>query len=608
VAGRWVLRLAVWSAFVAGAATMLAHLHGAVVDDALITYRYAHNLDAGHGWAYNPGLHTANAATSPLYTCVLAVVSLAVGGVARGANVVFVLSVAASAILLVELAGRAGGWLSGVAAGVLVVTSPWLMLTRGLETPMFLALSLAAVYAFVRGRDLLTGVLLAALVLTRGDGAVLAALLVVAAGMRGRAIPWRMVSGLALVGVPWLVVAPLLIGGLLPDTLGAKTAQGASGLWGTGLLFVHGPREIAHVFRIETWVEICAVLAVLGACRVLLSRRLLGVTWPLLASAGLLFVAYGFVIRPPVYHWYYGPQLLGLLVLGGAAVGWLLDRGWRAPRPLNLAGAAAGGVALVAAAVVGFNQTVQGFGPHDYVTASAWLRTSTPPTARVAATEIGILGWLGDRPMVDYLGLLSTQSVAELRHGDITSWLAREQPDYWVVHTPVWTLEGASAQPWFNVAYQPVWTAEGLVAYRRVMPVADAQRLTADRLLPQVDQLLRTRNLGRPSTDQSSDALAAVLSVYARRPDLQSTFSSGGTIDLPALLAWAAGPGSSVDIAAPGLSPHLPAYAGLTQELRARNAALPPALATLSAPRLATVAAAGTGGAPPRTRAGSPAR
>ncbi|HEV7467766.1 MAG TPA: hypothetical protein VGP96_15810 [Candidatus Dormibacteraeota bacterium] len=594
-----MLRLAMGGVFAAAAAAMLAHLQGAVVDDALITYRYASNLDAGHGWAYNPGAHTANAATSPLYTAVLAAVSLAAGGVARGANLLFIASVAASATLLMELAGRAGQWLTGVAAGVLAVTSPWLMLTRGLETPMFLALSLAAVYTFVLRRDLLTGVLLGALVLTRGDGAVLAAVLVVAAALRGRSVPWRMLAGVALVGVPWLVVAPLLIGGLLPDTLGAKAAQGASGFWGTGLLYVQGPQVIAHAFRIETWVEICAALAALGACRVLLSPRLFGVLWPLLVSAGLLFVAYGFVIRPPVYHWYYGPQLLGALVLGGAAVGWLLDRGWQAPRPLNLAGAAAGGAALVAAATVGFNQTVQGFGPHDYITASAWLRSSTPPAARVAATEIGILGWLGDRAMVDYLGLLSTQSVAELRRGDIVSWLAREQPDYWLVHTPVWPLEAASSQPWFNVAYQPVWTAEGLVAYRRVMPIADAQRLTAVRLRPQVEQLLRGQSHGGPVTAASGDALVAVLGVYARRPDLQASFSSGGTVDLPALLAWAAGPGSTVDIAAPGLSPHSPAYAALRAQLTAPT--------RLSPSLLATVAGTGTGDAQSRTPAGSPA-
>lgn len=592
-----LLRLAMGGVFVAAATAMLAHLHGAVVDDALITYRYANNLDAGRGWAYNPGTHTANAATSPLYTALLALVSLAAGGVTRGANLVFVASVAASAVLLVELAGRAGQWLTGVAAGVLVVTSPWLMLTRGLETPMFLALSLAAVYTFVLRRDLLTGVLLGALVLTRGDGAVLAAVLIVAAGVRGRAVPWRMVAGAALVGVPWLVVAPLLIGGLLPDTLGAKAAQGASGLWGTGLLYVRGPQVIAQAFRIESWVEICAVLAVLGACRVLVSRGLLAVVWPLLLSAGILFLAYGFVIRPPVYHWYYGPQVLGALLLGGALPGWLLDRGWRAPRPLNLAGAAAAGAAVVAVATVGVNQTVQGFGPHGYITASTWLRSSTPPAARVAATEIGILGWLGDRAMVDYLGLLSTQSVAELRRGDIVSWLAREQPDYWLVHSPVWPMEAASSQPWFTVAYQPEWTAEGLVAYRRVMPIPDARRLTAERLRPQVDQLLRAQSHGGPVTAASDDALVAVLGVYARRPDLQATFSSGSTVDLPALLAWAAGPGSTVDIAAPGLSPHAPVYAALREQLTAP--------ARLSPSLLAAVAGAGAGGMQSRTPAGS---
>jgi hypothetical protein len=62
-----------------------------------------------------------------------------------------------------------------------------------------------------------------------------------------------------------------------------------------------------------------------------------------------------------------------------------------------------------------------------------WARENTPPSARIAAPEIGALGYYCDRPLVDLGGLVLRPSELELlRAGGVVALLRRTRPDYWV--------------------------------------------------------------------------------------------------------------------------------------------------------------------------------
>ena len=51
---------------------------------------------------------------------------------------------------------------------------------------------------------------------------------------------------------------------------------------------------------------------------------------------------------------------------------------------------------------------------------------------------------------------LDNRDVPALKRRDLTSWLARDRPDYWIVHGPTWPFERAMATPEFKDHYRQV--------------------------------------------------------------------------------------------------------------------------------------------------------
>lgn len=553
------------------AALAVAHTSGAIPDDALITYRYAQNLLDGHGWVYNLHRPTTDAATAPLYTVLLVVGGFVVGSVTRAASVLFVLTTAGAGYLGFALLRRHGMSVGGVVAACLLIVNPWLLATRGMESSLFVSLLLLAALLLSMQRLVGAGAVLAVATFVRGDGAVVLAVAFVFLLVRLRRVPWRFVLGAAGAAVPWVVFATVVIGSPIPDTLGAKAAQGRSGLWGTGYVFVHGLSAIPQAFHFSGWAVALLVVGALGVPLVFVDRGLRGSAGPLVVGALLIFGVYGFVIKTPNYHWYYGPQVAAMALCGGVSTGfvvrWLgrVGGAGRGDVAQPSAGGGAGGgertpatrvsapwaagvaLALVAAVVVGglgWRQTNRDAGLRHYEAVARWLKAHTPAGSSVAATEIGAVGWYSDRDMVDYLGLLSKASVDEVSHGDLISWLAREQPDYWIVHQPAWYFEPAVAEPWFALDYQPVWTDGTLAVWHRVRSVAQARSLESSVVEPAANELAARLSVSGSDT-ASHRALASLVALYATTPSLQSAYTHGGRLDVQGILAWAGGSGPS---------------------------------------------------------------
>ncbi|MCA1710250.1 MAG: hypothetical protein LC789_00870 [Actinobacteria bacterium] len=517
------------------AALLTRRLHGAVADDAFITYRYARNLAGGHGWRYDLYRTTANGATAPLYTAVLGLGAAIFGGVPRVASAIYVLTLAGTGVVLFDLLRRRGAPIAGVAIAALIVTSPWLASVRGMETVPFLFLAALTVWAYDRRLPFTTGMLLTALVLVRGDGVVLAAILTGAEAWRLRRVPLRLLVGALALAVPWAMFSLVVIGGLIPETLAAKVAQGRSGYWGTGLLFWHGLFSLPGAFGFSGWIRTLVPAAGLGVAALALVP-LLRVLVPLVASGAALFAMYAFVVRPPVYHWYYGPLVLALLVLAGAGCGHLAAEGLRRGDVLRLAVGAGLPLLLV---VQGLQQAAHpepGLNPQAYVRLAAWIDANVPEEATVAASEIGMIGYFGNRDMIDYLGLLSEEAVVDLRHHDLAAWLLREYPDYWLVHVPVWGFEyPAITEPWFTSAYEPVWREPGYALYRRTQAL-DGAIADAGALRTAADRALAFAGIRDKAT---SDAVVSLLGVLDHRPDLQSRYKRGDEVNLSGLVTWA---------------------------------------------------------------------
>jgi hypothetical protein len=217
---------------------------------------------------------------------------------------------------------------------------------------------------------------------------------------------------------------------------------------------------------------------------------------------------------------------------------------------------AAGGLAVVAVALVLASSSVAVGYPYDgYDRLSDWLRTTTEPGTRVAASEIGVVGWRSGREVVDYLGLLTDVSAGEVSRNDYASWLEREQPDLVVTHLPPFAVEVPAVQlPWFAAAYAPVGeirtgpSASRVRVYERRRDVDEA-KASDDLLLVTPYLEAGFEQAGIELDDADRAALNRVLQRYLGDPARQLQLESDDGVDLGALLDGAAADGDPAVVA-----------------------------------------------------------
>ena len=554
----WALRVSLYAILAFITLLEVHRIHGFFADDAFITFRYARNLALGRGWVYNLG-HPSSGATSPLYVVVLAVMYLVHPAMRDNATLIFSVGACIGSILTMESLWYMRLYVAGSVAALFLVANPWFALMRGMESGLFVLFAACAVYCYVRDWQWPSGLALALLTLTRGEGALLAVGCGVMWMATHRKFPTEMVVAGLVPLLIWAVYAFLTLHHILPDTLTAKVDQGASGYWGRGLIFFKGFVSLPKIQSDRAWAVSLLAAVIVGCGAFVVDRRSARIVLPLSWFAlGFLFM-YGVVWNVPAYHWYYVTPLYVAVILASVGVEHIMDLAWRQRNGVLLSLA----VVLVGSVVgAGIAQTRNHFIYGPYIAAATWLRQHTAPTATVAATEIGVIGWVSHRTMVDYLGLLSPRTGQALREHDLTSWLLWYEPNYWVVHSPPWVFEEASTQPWFSSAFTKVYEARGIVIYRRYAPVSNAIA-TYDRA--------RTLFVGRVSAcvpsmrGKMAAAVNTLVRLYGMRPDLQKAFGKGGRLQLADLFDWAAGPGISVDAQKATLLPYASYYRSLAR-------------------------------------------
>jgi hypothetical protein len=178
------------------------------------------------------------------------------------------------------------------------------------------------------------------------------------------------------------------------------------------------------------------------------------------------------------YYWYYAPLVPGLVCCAAlgvvASIQWLADQPRFSPTVAReLGGLWAAG--LLAAFVMSDWAMIQALDgpvprPEDLVSkvlpeakvgpyeqAGRWLQEHTGANDMVGVTEVGIMGYYAERPMVDFLGLLEPEVAEALARGDLYWALLRTQPEYLALTaiSPLYAYD-LRADPWFQVAYVPV--------------------------------------------------------------------------------------------------------------------------------------------------------
>jgi hypothetical protein len=438
---------------------------GAPLDDAWIHFQFARNLSQGHGFSYNPG-EPQPGSTAPLWTVLLAGVGLFTQDFLRPAIVLsalfLLLTVCLSYGFTIWLTGsRWAGFLAGLGVG-LAGRLLWAGLA-GMETTAFAALSVAAVWGYsVKGLRPSTALLFALASQIRPEGHALFALAllewVIVNGkwlMANRRSAARQLFGVLLVygviALPYTLFSLSITGNPLPNTFYAKV--------GDEQFFS------LRTFRKTLWLHwsdnpVALILAILGLFPTWKRSRLTAlwlVGLPLLTA----------VLVDQVWHHgrYTMPLIPFQMVVAAVGAHWLVKRageqgrkrageqGSRGEKEKSLLRASAP-LLLCFLLVLGAGwqfrhwatmlaQNVNEILEID-VALGEWLAANTPPDALIAVDDIGAIGFLSGRQLVDINGLVSPEMWPALRQPiglardiRLTRLLSASQPDY-VVAFPLW--------------------------------------------------------------------------------------------------------------------------------------------------------------------------
>jgi hypothetical protein len=436
---------------------------GHFFEDALIYARYIENFLNGKGLVYNEGVFY-NGLTSPLFTYLSILVSLVLDDVILSANLISALALV-GIILSVEEAVDHDCPKLFISFGLIcIATCQYTYTLFGMETLLFFWGVLVALRMFKANDDRALLLVLTLLFLVRSEAIFLAGAMVLARFWIGRSLP-----------SPRLFVLPILLlavhyiftyqyyGALLPETAMAKIYQGQSGLFGeVKPLFVTGSFYIIDWYFLDSKLLLAGFIS-LAFIGVFASRRYVG-NAVICGFLSMLLLFYC-VTNIPNYHWYNAPFIFFMFIYSGIGLWWLSTRIFASEK---IAGSiAVGGACLVG--VLFILELELGAPKHDYVEAADWLIENTEGDAEIAMVEIGIIGYLTGKPIVDILGLVNPHNARLIGERDFFGWLEHYSPDYILIHDPAWIHEVGTGRAISEGTYVKVndFQMNGLGLFRR---------------------------------------------------------------------------------------------------------------------------------------------
>jgi arabinofuranosyltransferase len=473
-----VLALAVPLAVLLTSERRIAGATGFPLDDSWIHLQFARNLAEGAGFSFNPGVPVAGS-TAPLWTLLLgAAFALA------GPSIVIVKAIGVAVTLAAALITRqaalawgASGPAALAAALAVLWTGPlaWGSLS-GMEVPLAAMLVAAALWAHARGRLFLTALFAALAPLARPESIVLLPLLAVSRPPTARRLG-------AFVGVAVLVLAPAVafslatVGAPVPATAAAKIEGGLLG-WLAGVhepltrLFVTRPLQFAREWIAWLWTTHVLMPIALAPGVIVVWRRI----GPALGLPALALIAHPVAMAllapyrgPAFQEGRYSAHLLPLaFVVLAAALGptWTRRRGVVAAVWLALA------LASLVPAATRYGWAVQNINAMQ-VRLGYWVAANVPRHGRVALNDIGAIGYISRRRVIDLMGLVTPEIIPYRREGEsgVLRFVGEQCPDYVIVF-PAWfpdmTARRYLLEPIFRVRLErnEVAGADEMVVYR----------------------------------------------------------------------------------------------------------------------------------------------
>jgi hypothetical protein len=471
--------LLVMAVFLAFELRLTGMLNGVPLDDSWIHYRFAQNLQNGEGFSFNPGRPTPGS-TAPLWVIVLSILG---GGFLIPSKILGILAYLACGALVYLLAfrvtaSRASALLAGLGtlfAGRLAWIAP-----SGMETTAFTAFSLLVLVSWGssrRGRiSPWTSLAFGLACLLRPEGYLLVLLSVLdrLLHLRGTAREgiaerlgqvFRHLTIAGLVVVPYVFFSWATAGHILPNTFYAKSA-----IWGcqSGIRYF---QWIGSLFLLDN--PLLAVLAIPGLVCAALRMRWRSEPAIRLGAGWLLLLPFFYGVLAPCVSGYYTryttpliPVMMLFAVLGGLELenrlrAWLesKDRSrWNPEAAVRL-----WRLVMVEGALLALVPTLSFWAPYYargvadieemHLKTGRWLSEHSQAGEVLALNDIGAIGSMADREVIDLMGLTSPEILSLISGKGPGAWdvalaeyLSIRQPDYLVIF-PNWFPGLASRLP-----------------------------------------------------------------------------------------------------------------------------------------------------------------
>lgn len=414
----------------AAVARLVFHaLTGFTADDAFITFRYADNIAHGLGFVYNAGERVLGTST-PLFTLLLSITS-SVG--IRPEHAALCISLIASGCTAVVLYRYAQAWRFAEMAWLPSVA--YILWPRsipsdscGMETALFTAFCISALYFHQRRQShwsLACGTLAT---VTRIEGGILLVILLVSEIIRRRQQIFPLLIIPSAVLVPWVLFAWSYFGSPIPNSITAKLA-----------LYSQLPpastfSQLSQVLGLHSLLSIPLWIAVIAGAYFLWRTRREGMAELIWL---FLMIALFSVSATHLFFWYMAPMAPVYLLLASAGVAIWVDRlpkpftraSWFVPSAIGL---------VVLSLLVTWRTPVREFAKFQaimeecHIAIGNYVRVNANESELVAAEDIGYIGYLSGRRILDRDGLVSQEAVPYNHAGRYYDLIADCRPD-WVV-------------------------------------------------------------------------------------------------------------------------------------------------------------------------------
>lgn len=405
---------------------------GFLADDAFITFRYAENIAAGHGFVYNEGERVMGTST-PLFTLILSLFAFVRLGAPWGALLVSVVSSGLTAAVLYRYAERLRFGSLWAVPVVLYGMWPRAMIseTSGMETAFFTFLVVVSFYYLQVRRPYYALAAATLATVTRPEGVLALGLVLIVSLWRYREHWLSLMLTPAVILVPWVLFANWYFGSAIPNTIPAKLALYSR--TGAGTPF----ERLDYMLGLSQGYGWVLVLLVVPGVWWLWRTQRSGLT--VLAWLGGMTAFYA-LSETRMFFWYVTPLMPLLFLVASAAIVALFDAvDWLDARRSNLVPPVA--LALVVfLGVINFGnlrvyQEEQARLTDTHEAIGYYLRTHTAEGALVAAEDIGYIGAFSGRHILDRDGLVSPQAVPYNAAGAYGQLIYDFEPDIVVAST-----------------------------------------------------------------------------------------------------------------------------------------------------------------------------